>query len=119
MRNWKYIFIALVSIFFAQSVQAEEAAAKKLTYEERMKIIEDKFSAAAQEGKTVKSVAVREILFLTVLPHHKKIMNSPIRKKSCGLPNSARSGIARFLFSPKTGPCITRPRGKVKAYLRA
>ena len=44
-------------MFFAHSVQAEEAAAKKLTYEERMKIIEDKFSAAAQEGKTVKGVA--------------------------------------------------------------
>ena len=58
MRNWKYIFIALVSIFFAQSVQAEEAAAKKLSYEERMKIIEDQFFAAAQEGKTVKGVIV-------------------------------------------------------------
>ena len=58
MKNWKYIFIALVSILFAQSVQAEEAAAKKLSYDERMKIIENQFFAAAQEGKTIKGVLV-------------------------------------------------------------
>jgi hypothetical protein len=52
------MFIAVACLFFAQSVQAEEATAKKLTYDERMKIIEDQFFAAAQEGKTVKGVLV-------------------------------------------------------------
>ena len=58
MRYWKYMFIAVACLFFAQSVQAEEATAKKLSYDERMKIIEDQFFAAAQEGKTVKGVLV-------------------------------------------------------------
>lgn len=58
MRYCKSIFMLVACLIIAQSVQAEEAAAKKLTYEERMKIIEDKFSAAAQEGKTVKGIAV-------------------------------------------------------------
>jgi len=52
------MFIAVACLFFAQSVQAEEATAKKLSYDERMKIIEDQFFAAAQEGKTVKGVLV-------------------------------------------------------------
>ena len=58
MRYWKYIFIVVVCLLVAQSVQAEEAAAKKLSYDERMKIIEDKFFAASQEGKTVKGILV-------------------------------------------------------------
>ncbi len=58
MRYWKYMFIAVACLFFAQSVQAEEATAKKLSYDERMKIIEDQFFAAEQEGKTVKGVLV-------------------------------------------------------------
>ena len=58
MRYCKSIFMLVACLIIAQSVQAEEEAAKKLTYEERMKIIEDKFSAAAQEGKTVKGIAV-------------------------------------------------------------
>jgi hypothetical protein len=45
-------------LFFVQSVQAEEAAGKKLTYDERMKIIEDQFAAAHQAGKTVKGILV-------------------------------------------------------------
>jgi len=52
------MFIAVACLFFAQSVQAEEATAKKLSYDERMKVIEDQFFAAAQEGKTVKGVLV-------------------------------------------------------------
>jgi len=58
MRYWKYMFIVVACLLVAQSVQAEEAAAKKLSYDERMKIIEDQFFAAAQEGKTVKGVLV-------------------------------------------------------------
>jgi hypothetical protein len=52
------MFIAVACLFFAQSVQAEEATAKKLTYDERMKVIEDQFFAAEQAGKTVKGVLV-------------------------------------------------------------
>jgi hypothetical protein len=58
MRYRKYLFILAACLLFVSSVQAEEAAAKKLTYEERMKIIEDQFFAAAKEGKTVKGVLV-------------------------------------------------------------
>ena len=58
MRYWKYIFIVVASMLVAQSVQAEDATAKKLSYDERMKIIEDKFFAASQEGKTVKGILV-------------------------------------------------------------
>jgi len=58
MRYWKYIFIVVASMLVAQSVRAEEVSAKKLSYDERMKIIEDKFFAASQEGKTVKGILV-------------------------------------------------------------
>jgi hypothetical protein len=58
MRYGKYIIIVAACLFFAQSVLAEEAAAKKLTYEERMKIIEDQFAAAHQAGKTVTGILV-------------------------------------------------------------
>jgi len=58
MRYWKYIFMLAVYLFFVPSVQAEEAAAKKLTYDERMKIIEDKFFAAEQAGKNLKGILV-------------------------------------------------------------
>lgn len=58
MRYWKYLFMLAACLFFVQSVQAEEAAAKRLSYEERMKIIEDQFSAAEREGKTIKGVLV-------------------------------------------------------------
>jgi len=58
MKYWKYIFILAACLFFVPSVRAEEAAAKKLTYEERMKIIEDKFFAAEQAGKNVKGILV-------------------------------------------------------------
>lgn len=58
MKYWKYIFILAVCLFFVPSVQAEEATGKKLTYDERMKIIEDQFAAAHQAGKTVKGILV-------------------------------------------------------------
>jgi hypothetical protein len=58
MRYGKYIFILAVCLFLVQSVQAEETKAKKLTYDERMKIIEDQFAAAEQAGKTIKGVLV-------------------------------------------------------------
>jgi len=58
MRYRKYLFILAACLLFVSSVQAEEAAAKKLTYEERMKIIEDQFFAAEQAGKTIKGVLV-------------------------------------------------------------
>jgi len=58
MRYWKYLFMLAACLFFVQSVQAEEAAAKKLTYDQRMKIIEDQFFAASQAGKTIKGVLV-------------------------------------------------------------
>jgi hypothetical protein len=58
MRYWKYVFIVVACLLVAPSVQAEEAAAKKLSYEERMKIIEAQFFSASQEGKTIKGVLV-------------------------------------------------------------
>ena len=58
MRYCKSIFMLVACLIIAQSVQAEEAATKKLTYDERMKIIEDQFNAAASEGKTVKGILV-------------------------------------------------------------
>jgi hypothetical protein len=58
MRYWKYILVGVVCLLVAQSVQAEEVKAKKLSYDERMKIIEDTFFTAAQEGKTVKGILV-------------------------------------------------------------
>jgi hypothetical protein len=58
MKYWKYIFILAVCLFFVPSVQAEEATGKKLTYDERMKIIEDQFAAAHQAGKTITGILV-------------------------------------------------------------
>lgn len=58
MRYWKYVFIVVAYLLVAQLAQSEEEAHKKLSYEERMKIIEAQFLSASQEGKTVKGVIV-------------------------------------------------------------
>jgi hypothetical protein len=58
MRYCTSIFLLVACLIIAPSAPAEEAATKKLTYDERMKIIEDQFNAAASEGKTVKGILV-------------------------------------------------------------
>jgi len=61
MDYWKYIATTLISaacLLFVQPVTAEEATGKKLSYDERMKIIENKFNAEARAGRTVKGILV-------------------------------------------------------------
>ena len=58
MRYWKAIFILLICLFFVGPAYSEEPASKKLTYEQRVKSMEDTFFAASKAGKTIKGVVV-------------------------------------------------------------
>lgn len=58
MNYSKILFISILCLFVAGVALAEERVGAKLSYDERMKNIEDKFFAAAQKGKTVKGVLV-------------------------------------------------------------
>ena len=59
MKHLKLLLILLMGLLLVGSSQAaEEEDLYKLTYEERTKIIEDRFFAASKAGKTVKGVVV-------------------------------------------------------------
>jgi hypothetical protein len=59
MNYSKFLFISILCLFVYLGVAlAEGGAGAKLSYEERMKIIEGKFWAAEQAGKTVKGILV-------------------------------------------------------------
>ena len=58
MKHWRLLSILLMGLLLAGSSQATEEDLYKLTYEDRTKIIEDRFFAASKAGKTVKGMVV-------------------------------------------------------------
>lgn len=74
MRHWKLLVVMLVGFLLIGSSQiVAEDDLYKLPYEERMKIIEDRFFAASKAGETVKGVVVEGNSFFngTTIPQEK------------------------------------------------
>jgi len=82
MKHWKLLSILLMGLLLAGSSQAAEEDLYKLSYEERTKIIEDRFFAASKAGKTIKGVVVEgnSIFNGTTVPQDKPY-GSPYTKE--------------------------------------
>lgn len=103
MKYWKLMLAILISMVLTAPVRAEEQEEKsnKLSYEERIKQMEDTFWAAQKAGKTVRGVFVEgnSLFNGTTSPQTKPFGNNYTEEELLGAQMSAERNSKLFLLA--------------------